>query len=147
MAGLSQGGVQVGRRKPVIQGGPAREILSESPSAGCGRTETLVRAPCSLADCASRTAHACGRKVLGGLLFRRGKVKQLRRREPQCFSQPADVEESDVPLSAFDTAQVAPRQTALKRKVFLRPPALATQIRQMFTELNSGVEGVHLWPS
>lgn len=40
MAGLSQGGVQVGRRKPVIQEGPAREILSESPSAGCGRTET-----------------------------------------------------------------------------------------------------------
>ena len=37
MAGSSQGGVQVGRRKPVIQGGPAREILSESPSAGCGR--------------------------------------------------------------------------------------------------------------
>lgn len=38
LAGLSQGGVQVGRRKPVIQGGPAREILSESPSAGCGRS-------------------------------------------------------------------------------------------------------------
>lgn len=42
VAGLSQGGVQVGRRKPVIQGGPAREILSESPSAGCGRTETFA---------------------------------------------------------------------------------------------------------
>lgn len=37
VAGLSQGWVQVGRRKPVIQEGAAREILSESPSAACGR--------------------------------------------------------------------------------------------------------------
>ena len=42
VAGLSQGGVQVGRRKPVIQGGPAREILSESPSAGCGRVREVT---------------------------------------------------------------------------------------------------------
>ena len=42
MAGLSQGGVQVGRRKPVIQEGPAREILSESPSAGCGRSREVT---------------------------------------------------------------------------------------------------------
>jgi len=42
MAGLSQGGVQVGRRKPVIQEGPPREILSESPSAGCGRSREVT---------------------------------------------------------------------------------------------------------
>ncbi len=38
MAGSSQGGVQVGRRKPVTQGDPAREILAGSPTAGDGRT-------------------------------------------------------------------------------------------------------------
>jgi hypothetical protein len=37
MAGSSQGGVQVGRRKPVTQGDPAREILAGSPTAGDGR--------------------------------------------------------------------------------------------------------------
>jgi hypothetical protein len=37
MAGTSQSGVQVGRRKPVIQDGQAGEILSGSPVAGCGR--------------------------------------------------------------------------------------------------------------
>jgi len=37
MAGTGQSGVQVGRRKPVIQGGPAEESLSGSPRAGCGR--------------------------------------------------------------------------------------------------------------
>ena len=31
--------VQVGRRKPVIQGGPAGEILHGSPGAGSGRDE------------------------------------------------------------------------------------------------------------
>jgi len=37
VAGSSQGGVQVGRRKPVTQGDPAREILAGSPTAGDGR--------------------------------------------------------------------------------------------------------------
>ncbi len=37
LAGSSQGGVQVGRRKPVTQGDPAREILAGSPTAGDGR--------------------------------------------------------------------------------------------------------------
>ena len=37
MAGSSQGGVQVGRRKPVTQDDPAREILGGSPTAGDGR--------------------------------------------------------------------------------------------------------------
>lgn len=37
LAGTSQSGVQVGRPKPVIQGGPAREIESGSPGAGYGR--------------------------------------------------------------------------------------------------------------
>ena len=37
MAGSSQGGVQVGRRKPVTQDDPAREILAGSPTAGDGR--------------------------------------------------------------------------------------------------------------
>lgn len=37
MAGTSQSGTQVGRLKPVIQGGPAGEILSWSPRAGYGR--------------------------------------------------------------------------------------------------------------
>jgi hypothetical protein len=37
MAGTSQSGVQVGRRKPVIQGGPVRVILSGSPGSGYGR--------------------------------------------------------------------------------------------------------------
>ena len=37
LAGTSQSEVQVGRRKPVIQGAPAGEILSGSPGAGIGR--------------------------------------------------------------------------------------------------------------
>jgi len=37
MAGLSQRGVQVGRRKPVTRDNPTREILTESPTAGDGR--------------------------------------------------------------------------------------------------------------
>ena len=37
MAGTGQSGVQVGRRKPVIQDGPAGEILSGSSWAGYGR--------------------------------------------------------------------------------------------------------------
>ena len=37
VAGSSQGGVQVGRRKPATQGDPAREILAGSPTAGDGR--------------------------------------------------------------------------------------------------------------
>lgn len=37
LAGTSQSGVQVGRHKPVIQGGPAGKILSRSPRAGLGR--------------------------------------------------------------------------------------------------------------
>ena len=37
MAGTSQSGFQVGRRKPVIEGAPARELLSGSPGAGYGR--------------------------------------------------------------------------------------------------------------
>jgi len=37
LAGSSQGGVQVGRRKPVTQDDPAREILAGSPTAGDGR--------------------------------------------------------------------------------------------------------------
>jgi len=37
VAGTSQSGIQVGRRKPVIQVGPAGEIQSGSPVAGCGR--------------------------------------------------------------------------------------------------------------
>ena len=41
VAGTSQSGAQVERRKPVIQGGPARKILSGSPAAGYGR-EPLV---------------------------------------------------------------------------------------------------------
>ena len=45
MAGSSQGGVQVGRRKPVTQGDPAREILAGSPTAGDGRTETSSAEP------------------------------------------------------------------------------------------------------
>ena len=36
LAGSSQGGVQVGRRKPATQGDPAREILAGSPTAGDG---------------------------------------------------------------------------------------------------------------
>jgi len=39
VAGTGQSGVQVGRRKPVIQGGPAGEILSGWPGAGFGRDE------------------------------------------------------------------------------------------------------------
>ena len=37
LAGSSEGGVQVGRRKPVIQGVPVRKILSGSPGTGYGR--------------------------------------------------------------------------------------------------------------
>ena len=37
LAETGQSGVQVGRRKPVVQGGPAGEILSGSPGAGLGR--------------------------------------------------------------------------------------------------------------
>jgi len=37
MAGTSPSGAQVGRRKPVIQGGPAGKTLSGSPRAGYGR--------------------------------------------------------------------------------------------------------------
>lgn len=37
VAGMSQSGVQVGRRRPVIQGGPAGESPSGSRAAGCGR--------------------------------------------------------------------------------------------------------------
>ena len=37
MAGTGQSGVQFDRREPVIQGGPAGEILGGSPRAGCGR--------------------------------------------------------------------------------------------------------------
>jgi hypothetical protein len=37
MAGTSQSGVQVARRKPVIQGGSAGKILSGSPGSGYGR--------------------------------------------------------------------------------------------------------------
>jgi len=37
LAGSSQGEVQVGRRKPVTQDDPAREILAGSPTAGDGR--------------------------------------------------------------------------------------------------------------
>jgi hypothetical protein len=37
LAGMSQSEVQVGRRKAVIQAGPAGEILSGSPGAACGR--------------------------------------------------------------------------------------------------------------
>ncbi|HNI20376.1 MAG TPA: hypothetical protein PLS35_16770 [Nitrospira sp.] len=42
MAGSSQGGVQVGRRKPVTQGDPAREILAGSPTAGDGRVREVT---------------------------------------------------------------------------------------------------------
>lgn len=37
LAGSSQGGAQVRRRKPVVRGEPAREILAGSPTAGDGR--------------------------------------------------------------------------------------------------------------
>ena len=80
MAGSSQDRVQVGCRIPVIHDDLAREILAGSPTAGDGRTENLVRAPCSVGDCASRTAHGCQPRVSGGSLFRRGKVQQLRGR-------------------------------------------------------------------
>jgi len=42
MAGSSQGGVQVGRRKPVTQDDPAREILGGSPTAGDGRSREVT---------------------------------------------------------------------------------------------------------
>lgn len=42
--------------------------------------------------------------LLDRFLLRRWKVQQLRGRQPQRFSQSADVEESDVPLSSLDTA-------------------------------------------
>ena len=42
LAGSSQGGVQVGRRKPVTQGDPAREILAGSPTAGDGRVREVT---------------------------------------------------------------------------------------------------------
>jgi hypothetical protein len=45
VAGTSQSGVQVGRRKPVIQGGPAGEVLSGSPGAGYGREREFAAAP------------------------------------------------------------------------------------------------------
>jgi len=39
LAVTSQSGVQFDRRKPVIQGEPAGEILSGSPGTGYGRDE------------------------------------------------------------------------------------------------------------
>jgi len=54
MAGTGQSGVQVGRRKPVIQGGPIGEILSGSPGTGYGRQRQFT-------DCAdSRHSRAKG---------------------------------------------------------------------------------------
>ena len=47
MAGTSQSGAQVGRRKPVIQGGPAEKILSGSPRAGYGRDFQFTDVPVS----------------------------------------------------------------------------------------------------
>ena len=45
LAGTGQSGVQVGRRKPVIQGGPGGKILSRSPRAGFGRQREYAEAP------------------------------------------------------------------------------------------------------
>jgi hypothetical protein len=42
LAVLSQGGVQVGRRKPVIQERQAKEFLSKSPSAGHGLSREVT---------------------------------------------------------------------------------------------------------
>ncbi len=47
MAGTNQSGAQVGCRKPVIQGGPVREILSGSPGSGYGRERVVKREPVS----------------------------------------------------------------------------------------------------
>ena len=42
MAGTSQSGAQSGRPKPVIQDGPAEEILSGPPAAGYGRVRVIT---------------------------------------------------------------------------------------------------------
>ena len=42
IAGLSQRGVRVGRRKPVIQSNPTSEILTGSPTAGDGRVREVT---------------------------------------------------------------------------------------------------------
>ena len=54
MAGTSQSGVQVGRRKPVIEGAPDREILSGSPGAGYGRDRQFGAAPGSCPSVCAR---------------------------------------------------------------------------------------------
>jgi hypothetical protein len=53
MAGTGQSGVQVGRRKPVIQGGPGGKILSRSPRAGFGRVEPSKASDSSPETCRS----------------------------------------------------------------------------------------------
>lgn len=45
MAGTGQSGVQVDRRKPVIQGGPVGETLSAPRGAGYGRQREYEIAP------------------------------------------------------------------------------------------------------
>jgi hypothetical protein len=78
LAGSSQRGIQVGRRKPVIQESPTRKILTASPTAGLGRVLTSPNEtpmPCrptkppAAREHRHRQAHGCLR--LSGLAQRR----------------------------------------------------------------------------
>ena len=84
VAGTSQRGVQVGPRRPVIQGGPAGQIPSGSPGAGFGRQGMTVsrRSRHCPAPKGSRTAsaqHCLERRGLDvvGLRAHRTRIQRL----------------------------------------------------------------------
>lgn len=69
-------------------------------------------------------------------------LQQLTGRKPERLSEPANIEERDVSLAAFNTTQVASCNTALQRERFLGPALHLSELSQALPEQHFWI--VHL---
>lgn len=62
------------------------------------------------------------------------KFHQSRWGKLQCLREPADIQQGNIALPTFHTAEIAPGQTALQRELLLRPALGFPKLRQMPAE-------------
>ena len=140
MAGTSQSGVQVGCRRPVIRGRPAREIQSGSAGAGYGRQEPNLRL-CHCRHSSSKLFERQFFKIGAGSIRPISDTGCL---EPAAPEPPAEVRARQMAAGRSRCGRLRPRPEARTETTRFASNQLASDERQVQRRVDAqGSAGLH----